>query len=98
GGLVGSKGAGSHGTGDKGPERTVKAIARAERPNIDGKIDANIVAQEIRRRMRSIQACYERELKRNPGLGGKVTVKFTIGTVGKVTSVGIEADTVGDPN
>src|SRR5262249_14974992 len=73
-------------------------IARASAPSVDGKIDASIVAREIRSRMRAIQACYERQLKRNPNLGGKIGLRFTIGSVGKVTNVSIESDSVGDPS
>jgi TonB family protein len=97
-GQLGTRGAGSVGSvGDKGPEKKVRAIVRASAPSIDGKIDASIVAKEIRRRMKSIQACYERELKRNPKLGGKIGLRITIGTVGKVTNAAIESDSVGDP-
>ena len=41
--------------------------------------------------------CYERALKRNPGLSGKISVRIEINTVGRVTTVGIESDSIGDP-
>jgi len=43
---------------------------------------------------KSIQHCYERQLKRNPGLRGKVTVRFTITTAGKVSKVEVVASTL----
>lgn len=45
------------------------------------------VAKVIRRKNSSIRRCYEAALRNNPGLSGKVTVTFTVGTAGTITSV-----------
>jgi TonB family protein len=50
----------------------------------------------IRKRIGAIRACYERELRRNPTLAGKVTVEFTIQPRGNVTGVKVVANTTGD--
>ena len=39
----------------------------------------------MRSRLGAIKACYDRALKHNPTLGGKIVVRFEISTVGKVT-------------
>jgi len=45
--------------------------------------------------VRSIQGCYEAQLKRNPNLRGKLVLRFTIGTRGQVTEASIDSDTMG---
>ncbi len=50
----------------------------------------------LRRRKGAIIACYERALKRNPNLSGKVELQFTVSAVGKVTGADIGADTLHD--
>ena len=43
-----------------------------------------------------IKDCYERELKRNPKLAGKIVVRFTIDEEGRVTGAAIEDNTLGE--
>jgi hypothetical protein len=52
----------------------------------DGTIDANRVASIIRGQLGGIKSCYERALRNNPTLAGRLEVRFTIGTTGRVTS------------
>ncbi|MCK5147093.1 TonB family protein [bacterium] len=58
----------------------------------------NRSAQEIHRviqgHVRAIQYCYERELKRNPELKGKVTVRITVNPDGHVSEVAIVNSTL----
>jgi TonB family protein len=61
-----------------------------------GQFDQAVVVRMIRARLRAIQSCYERELRRNPSLAGKVVVEFTIETTGTVTGAKSTANTTGD--
>jgi len=61
-----------------------------------GDFDANLVVKVIKTRIRAIQACYERELRRNPTLAGKVTIEFTIQPRGNVTDVKVTNNSTGD--
>ena len=61
-----------------------------------GEFDASIVVQMIKTRIGAIRACYERELKRNPTLAGKVTIQFTIEERGNVSGVKVAENTTGD--
>lgn len=61
-----------------------------------GDFDSSIVLRTIRNRIGAIRACYERQLKRNPTLAGKVTVEFTILTTGSVSRVAVKENTTGD--
>ncbi len=81
GGLA-TKGGGKVGLGGKA-ERRVGAV-KAQAPEVDGSLDPKEVARYVRARLRSIQDCYNRELKRNPSLSGKIEIEFTIGENGRV--------------
>ncbi len=41
------------------------------------------------KRARQVRDCYERELKRDPGAGGKATIQFTIERCGQLSGVGV---------
>lgn len=49
--------------------------------------DVDSVKKAMKRLSGRVKACYERELKANPDLQGKVVVAFEIGTNGKATGV-----------
>ena len=94
-----ASGPGNVSSGDRGSERaaTVHGQLKDSAPsNVDGELDPNVVANEIRRRKGAIIACYERALKRNPNLAGKLTLAFTISAIGKVTGAEIDDDKLGD--
>jgi hypothetical protein len=95
-GLRGSGEIAGASTGSVGPERKVVGIVRSEPPSVDGELDPGIVSKEVRARMGAIRACYERSLKRNPGLAGKIVLHWTITAAGTVQNVGTDSDTMGD--
>ncbi|MGM0557305.1 MAG: AgmX/PglI C-terminal domain-containing protein [Myxococcota bacterium] len=83
-------------TGQK-EEKTVKANIRGEEQKSVGMgtLDAGSISSVIRRRQSAIQNCYERVLKTNPEAGGKLVLRFTIGTRGRVTSTKVLSDISG---
>ena len=92
-------GPGAVDTGDKGGEAVAKvkgSVKDSAPAEMDGALDPNVVANEIRRRKGAIIACYERALKRNPNLSGKVELQFTVSAIGKVTGADIGTDTLHD--
>ena len=65
-------------------------------PDVEGgAIDRDKLSKFVKVRLKSIQGCYERELKRNPNLKGKIVVRFTIGENGRVKDVDIDENTMG---
>lgn len=95
GGRVGGPGAVS--TGGTVVEKVPKAsVKKAGKTKIDGTLKASAVARILSRGMRALKGCYQRALKRNPKLSGKITVILSINATGKVTKVEIDTDTVGD--
>jgi TonB family protein len=72
-----------------------------EEPSEDGKAtgsrNRDAVAAVVAGHTSAIQYCYQRELKRNPNLKGKIVVRFVITPQGTVSSVTIIASTLGNP-
>jgi hypothetical protein len=75
-------------------ERKVKAQSTTD--DVIGDVDKKSVAATIRRRMPGLEACYEKALRSNANLKGKMTYTITVNPSGRVTDVKIEEDTVGD--
>ena len=65
-----------------------------EETEIQGGLDRDIIARYIRSQLGQIRYCYERQLSANPDLYGKVQVKFTIGSNGRVATQNIGLTTL----
>jgi TonB family protein len=59
-------------------------------------VDREKLSAYVRGRKSAIQQCYEKELKRNPTLKGKVVVRFTITTSGRASEIDIEENSLGN--
>lgn len=78
-------------------EKKVKGKAKQSGgTDIFGDVDKKAVKATIRRRMSALQHCYEKALRTNPELGGKMTFTINISVMGSVTKVAIEEDTLGN--
>jgi hypothetical protein len=53
---------------------------------VQGALDKPLIDSVIKRNMNQLRYCYQRELTRNPDLGGKLTVKFVIAGDGTVST------------
>lgn len=71
-------------------------IKNVEQAGPVGKIDQGAVAGIFRSQQSGLQSCYERGLKKNPSLKGKVQLMITIKADGKVGRVGVGSDTLRD--
>lgn len=96
GGLRGGGSIAGGGTGEAAAEKRVSGVVKSEAPAVDGELDPSMVAKEVKSRLRAIQNCYERALKRTPNLSGKVVIHWTITQAGTVSGVDVEQDTLGD--
>lgn len=92
GGLA-TSGGGKVATGEK--TQTKVAAVKTQAPQVDGSLDSAAIAKVVRRRIRSLQDCYERELKRDPSLSGKIEVEFTIGEDGRIEEAAISNNAMG---
>ena len=95
GGLA-TSGSGKVGLGEKAETRVGNVQSAA--PDVDGgSLDPSAIAKVVKSRLTAVKECYERELKRNPQLAGKVVIRFTIEEDGRVAAVTVEESTLGDP-
>jgi hypothetical protein len=79
-------------------ERDVSSRLKVDRPVLEGgHADLESITREIRARRKAIAACYERALKQNPALSGKLVVRFSIGAAGTISAIDIDDDTLGAP-
>lgn len=89
----------ARGEGGEVTERKVRGQTKLEGGGDiggSGEFDSSVVVSAIKLRIGAIKICYERELKRNPSLAGKVTVQFSIQPQGNVTDVNVTGNSTGD--
>jgi outer membrane biosynthesis protein TonB len=100
-GGLGTKGSGrgssgyGKGGGSVGKKRSGGSIKSGGTPIILGALDKSLIDNVIRKNMNQIRYCYQRELTKNPGLKGKIIVKFTIAADGSVSKAGIKTSSMG---
>ncbi|HET9037590.1 MAG TPA: AgmX/PglI C-terminal domain-containing protein [Myxococcaceae bacterium] len=96
-GDVGTSGGGKVALAGKGDVKVSGQVSAAA-PEVDSAdVDRAALSRYIRDRLGAIRGCYERELKRNPGLKGKIMVRFNITPAGRAGDVRIEENTLGSP-
>lgn len=62
-----------------------------------GRVDKAAVEDLFRKRLSAIRTCYEKRLRVNPDIEGKVVIRFTIGRAGTITQIEVIENTTGDP-
>ena len=91
-GSVGTRGRGSgdsgygSGEGGIGKKRDKDVRVSTGNPIIYGSLDKEIIRRIVREHQGEIRYCYTKELARNPGLGGKISMKWVIDGSGRVKS------------
>lgn len=86
-------------TEKKGAEVAVRGSVAVKSPSESfgtGALDMAAVSKVVGRRKGAVKSCYEKQLKRNPKLAGKVKVQFTILESGRVSDVRIVEDSTRD--
>ncbi len=83
------------GLGQKQATQVRSDIASGEITAV-GSLDGAAIAAVVKSKISGIKYCYEKELKNNPNLAGKVVVNFTIGATGDVTAYKVENSTIGN--
>lgn len=71
----------------KKTEASVRGRAKAETPEVDGELSQGQIARVMRRQIKALRDCYERALKRNRGLRGKLVIRFEIMETGRTANV-----------
>lgn len=63
-----------------------------------GSLDSGVIGSVVKREMGGIKYCYEKGLKKNPKLSGKIVVEFVIGINGSVQTARVVFSSMGAPN
>ena len=84
------------GHGDLGGRRASAPDVIPGQAIVRGSLDKEIIRRIVRRHSNEVKYCYEQELRRNPDLGGRITVQFTIAASGQVTAAQLQSSTVGN--
>jgi hypothetical protein len=63
-------------------------------PLILGALDRSLIDKVIKAKMAQIRYCYQRELQKDPSLGGKISIKFTIAKDGSVSKASVNSTTI----
>ncbi|MFT5991945.1 MAG: TonB family protein [Bradymonadia bacterium] len=77
------------------PAPTPRVRAQSEQVRGSGSIDSDNLRSVLRRRQRDITRCYERALAQDPGLRGRITIQFTVGSDGSVSDARLPDNEVG---
>jgi outer membrane biosynthesis protein TonB len=95
-GDLGTSGGGNVALAEKGTA-AVRGGVSMQAPEVESAdVDREKLAAYVRSRKGAIQQCYEKELKRNPSLKGKVVVRFSITPAGRTSDIDIEENTLGN--
>jgi TonB family protein len=94
--TIGAQGTTGVGTVNTGPKQAVKAPQVADAtPEVDSsEVSPKDLARFIQRMKASIQRCYEKELKRDPTLKGRVLVRFNLKPDGRAGNVEVDESTL----
>ena len=94
-GDLATQGGGAVGIGGKAETTRCAPACATSAPEVESStLDRDAVARYVKSRIKAIQGCYERELKLEPTLKGKLAVRITINTQGKVSDTEMDEDTL----
>ncbi|MCB9680772.1 MAG: AgmX/PglI C-terminal domain-containing protein [Alphaproteobacteria bacterium] len=81
--------------GDLGAKERRQPVATTEDPITMGGLSRDQIDRVVKARLNTIRFCYQRELTRDPSLGGKLVIKFTVARDGTVSAASAAQNTVG---
>ena len=93
----GGRGKGGSGKLDLGGSGRGKTKIKPGKTTVSDGLDKDVIARVVRKNQKAIKACYEKGLARDPNLGGKVSVSWTIGPNGSVIKTSIAESGMRDP-
>jgi hypothetical protein len=85
------------GRGNLGEKKHIAPQIQVDDGDVDvesSSVDKDALNKFVKFRLRSVQSCYEKELRLNPTLKGKIVVRFTVTTQGRVGEASIDSDSM----
>ncbi len=92
-GTIGLGNTGLIGKGTGGPK--VPRVRQAK-ATVKGSLDKDIIRRIVRAHIGDVRGCYNTALAKDPAVGGKVVLDFTIGSDGMVSATSISSTTLSD--
>lgn len=83
-----------YGTGPLGAKKNATILAGGDDMTATSGIDKDAIRRVVLANIRQIKACYEKGLNKDPGLYGKITIQWSIGSGGKVLEAGVKNSTM----
>ncbi|MGZ3721548.1 MAG: AgmX/PglI C-terminal domain-containing protein [Bdellovibrionales bacterium] len=107
-GVAGLGGVGTHGAGGgaggygnsaigSGEGKALSSVPLSQELVLEGGLDRSVVQATIAKYLSQVRACYETGLKKNPGLGGQVTMAFEIGGGGDLNFAKVQKTSLDNP-
>lgn len=98
-GGLGPIGRGSYGSsaGSLHGRRGAAPAVTLGTPEVRGSLSRDIISRIIRRHLNEVNFCYERELTREAGLEGRLSIQLAIGGTGAVLVSIVQSSTLGSP-
>ncbi len=94
----GGRGRGGYGSIDLGGKGKDSTRVIPGKTTVVGGLDKDVIMKVIKRHQNEIKFCYEQELQKNPALGGKVAVAWTIDPAGAVSEANVSESSIGNAN
>ncbi len=94
----GGRGRGGYGAIDLGGKGKDSTRVIPGKTTVVGGLDKDVIMKVIKRHQNEIKFCYEQELQKNPSLGGKVAVAWTIDPAGGVSEANVSESSIGNAN
>jgi TonB family protein len=94
----GGRGKGGYGSIDLGGRGKDSTRVIPGKTTVVGGLDKDVIMKVIKRHQNEIKFCYEQELQKNPALGGKVAVAWTIDPTGAVNEANVSESSIGSAN
>jgi TonB family protein len=102
-GMIGTGGSGGgtsygrgRGTGFSSRSKVLPVVRQAK-AQVQGALDKDIVRRIVRAHINEVRNCYNVSLAKDPTIGGRVAIQFTIGSSGKVPTAVVAESTIKDP-
>ncbi|MCA9659096.1 MAG: TonB family protein [Myxococcales bacterium] len=105
-GRVGTIGTGGRGSGSSygggggtgfSSRTKVLPVIRQAKAKVQGALDKDIVRRIVRAHINEVRNCYNAGLAKDPTIGGRVAIQFSIGSGGNVPMAVVAESTIKDP-
>lgn len=94
----GGRGRGGYGSIDLGGRGKDSTRVIPGKTTVIGGLDKDVIMKVIKRHQNEIKFCYEQELQKNPSLGGKVAIAWTIDPSGGVSEANVTESSIDNAN